>query len=144
MIRSVAGVLSGSSITLPVGPVIVIESPADASHRKLEQIPFFAGSIVSVSGSQYTARLTTSDAVFPVMSSPYRDDAIEYRRTVFGFPGFFGFSPGGITPYDCPSMYGILPLCEMMMWHVSPVASGPTMRLQLTTLPVKGALFLYV
>merc|ERR1719182_268046 len=31
-----------------------------------------------------------------------------------------------------------------MMWHVSPVASGPTMRLVETTLAVNGDLFLYV
>ena len=55
------------------------------------------------------ARRTQSEVVVPVMSSPYRDDAIEYRRTVFGLPGFFGLSPGGITPYDWPSQYGILP-----------------------------------
>jgi len=59
-----------------------------------------------------------------------------------GLPGFFGFSPGGITPYDWPSQYGILPSWFMMMWHVSPVACGPTMRLTEITLEVKGALFL--
>ena len=32
----------------------------------------------------------------------------------------------------------------MMMWQVSAVAWAPTMRLQLITLEVKGALFLYV
>ena len=32
----------------------------------------------------------------------------------------------------------------MMMWHVSPVACAPTMRFVETTLPVWGALFLYV
>ena len=42
------------------------------------------------------------------MSSPYRDEAIEYRRTELGLP-FFGLVPGGITPYDWPSQYGILP-----------------------------------
>merc|ERR1719454_1796138 len=31
-----------------------------------------------------------------------------------------------------------------MMWHVSPVAWGPTMRLVETTFAVNGALFLYV
>ena len=66
---------------------------------------------------------------------------MEYRRTELGLP-FFGLVPGGITPYDWPSQYGILPWWFMMMWHVSPVASGPTMRLVLMTLAVKGALFL--
>ena len=32
----------------------------------------------------------------------------------------------------------------MMMWHVSPVALGPTMRSTLLTVPTKGALFLNV
>lgn len=70
-------------------------------------------------------------------------EAIEYSRTVFGLP-FFGLVPGGMTPYDWPSQYGILPPCDMTMSHVSPVACGPTMRLVETTLATKGALFLYV
>ena len=78
------------------------------------------------------------------MSSPYRDDAIEYRRTVFGLPGFFGLSPGGITPYDWPSQYGILPSWLMMMCVVSPVAAAPTIRFVEITLPLNGVLFLYV
>ncbi len=61
---------------------------------------------------------------------------------MFGLPGFFGFSPGGITPYDWPSQYGIFPLWSITMSHVSPVASGPTMRLTLTTLAMNGDLFL--
>merc|ERR1719238_699019 len=69
--------------------------------------------------------------------------AIEYRRTEFGLP-FFGLVPGAITPADWPSQYGILPKWSMMMWHVSPVACAPTMRFVETTLPVWGALFLYV
>ena len=72
-------------------------------------MPFFAGSSALSSGHQYVARRTQSVVVLPFMLSPYRVDAIEYRRTVFGLPGFFGFSPGGITPYDWPSQYGILP-----------------------------------
>ena len=52
MIRSVVGDASGNSITLPVGPVIVSDVPGVASQRKFEQIPFFAGSMVWVSGSQ--------------------------------------------------------------------------------------------
>merc|ERR1719238_386651 len=67
------------------------------------------------------------------MSSPYRDDAIEYRRTVFGLPGFFG-----------PSQYGILPSWLMMMCVVSPVAATPTIRFVEITLPLNGVLFLYV
>jgi hypothetical protein len=75
------------------------------------------------------------------MSSPYRDEAIEYRRTELGLP-FFGLVPGGITPYDWPSQYGIFEKVSIIMWHVSPVACAPTMRFVETTLPVWGALFL--
>ena len=107
-------------------------------------MPFFAGSSAPSSGHQYVARRTQSVVVLPFMLSPYRVDAIEYRRTVFGLPGFFGFSPGGITPYDWPSQYGILPAWSMMMSHVSPVAAAPTIRFTDTILPVCGDLFLKV
>ena len=52
MMRSVSGFSSGISITLPVGPVTETASPGLASHRKLEQTPFFAGSSAPVSLSQ--------------------------------------------------------------------------------------------
>lgn len=51
MIRSVFGSFSGMSITLPDGPVIVSSVPGFASHKKLEQTPFFSGSSLPVSGS---------------------------------------------------------------------------------------------
>lgn len=43
---------SGRSKTLPVGPVMVISVPGVASQRKLEQIPFLAGSSALSSGHQ--------------------------------------------------------------------------------------------
>jgi len=43
---------SGSSSTLPAGPVIMISCPGLASHRKLEQMPFLAGSSLPISASQ--------------------------------------------------------------------------------------------
>ena len=75
------------------------------------------------------------------MSSPYREAAIEYRRTELGLP-FFGLVPGAMTPADWPSQYGIFEKVSIIMWHVSPVACAPTMRFVETTLPVWGALFL--
>ena len=60
-----------------------------------------------------------------------------------GLP-FFSEMPGASTPHDWPSQYGILPSWLKIMWHVSPVACGPTMRLHDTTFEVNGALFLYV
>merc|ERR1719230_1469931 len=143
MIRSTLGSFSGMSMTLPDGPVSFTSSPGFESHRKLEHTPFLAGSSALSSGHQYVARRTQSVVFVPVMSSPYRVEAIEYRRTEFGLP-FFGLRPGGITPYDWPSQYGISPPWSMTMSHVSPVASGPTMRLTLTTLAILGALFLNV
>ena len=70
MMRSVLGSFSGMSMTLPDGPVIFTSSPGLVSHRKLEQTPFFAGSSLPISGSQYVARRTQSEPVLPVMSSP--------------------------------------------------------------------------
>ena len=61
---------SGMSMTLPDGPVILTSSPAWASQRKFEQTPFFAGSSLPMSGSQYVARRTHSDVVLPAMLSP--------------------------------------------------------------------------
>ena len=52
MIRSVSFFSSGISITLPDGPVSASSVPGVESQRKFEQIPFFAGSMVWVSGSQ--------------------------------------------------------------------------------------------
>merc|ERR1712127_495285 len=98
-------------------------------------MPFLAGSSALSSGHQYVARRTQSEVVWPVMSSPYREAAIEYRRTEFGLP-FFGLVPGAMTPADWPSQYGILPKWSMMMWHVSPVACATTIRFVETTLPV--------
>merc|ERR1719353_1178450 len=141
MIRSAFGFFSGRSMTLPEGPVSLTSSPGLVSHRKLEHTPFLAGSSAFSSGHQYVARRTHSEVVVPVMSSPYREEAIEYRRTLLGLP-FFGLRPGGITPYDWPSQYGILPWWSITMSHVSPVASGPTMRFVLTTLAINGDLFL--
>ena len=43
---------SGRSMTLPVGPVMVILVPGVASHRKFEQMPFLAGSSAPSSGHQ--------------------------------------------------------------------------------------------
>ena len=63
---------------------------------------------------------------------------------MFGFPGFLGFSPGGMMPYDWPSMYGILPSCWITTWHVSPFAVGPEIFSTETILPSKGAAFLNV
>ncbi len=51
---------------------------------------------------------------------------------------------GGMTPYDWPSQYGISPLVSMTMWHVSPVALGPTIRSTETILPLNGFLLLKV
>lgn len=34
--------------------------------------------------------------------------AMEYNLNLCGFP-FFGSIPSGITPMDCPSLYGISP-----------------------------------
>ena len=69
MITGVAGSL-GRSITWPVGPVIMTSAPGLASHRKLEQMPFFAGSSAFFSVSQKVARRTQSVAVLPSNSSP--------------------------------------------------------------------------
>ena len=55
---------------------------------------------------------------------------MEYRRTPWrtSLPLELTLVPGGMTPYDWPSQNGILPSVSMTMWHVSPVALGPTMR----------------
>ena len=70
MMRSALGFDSGMRITFPDGPVSVTESPGFESHKKLEQMPFLAGSSALSSGHQYVARRTQSDVVVPVMSSP--------------------------------------------------------------------------
>ena len=49
-----------------------------------------------------------------------------------------------MTPYDWPSQYGMSPLVSTTMWHVSPVAFGPTMRSTDTILPLNGFLLLKV
>merc|ERR1719401_1269547 len=97
MMISVSGLSSGKSITLPLGPVILTTVPGSASQRKLEQTPFLAGSSAFSSGHQYVARRTHSVVVLPVMSSPYLEEAMEYKRTLLGLP-FLGLTPGGITP----------------------------------------------
>ena len=51
MMTGVAGSL-GRSITWPVGPVIMTSWPGLASQRKLEQMPFLAGSSAFISGHQ--------------------------------------------------------------------------------------------
>ena len=63
---------------------MLISSPGLASHRKLEQMPFLAGSLAFNSGSQYSARRTHSDVVLPSNLSPYLLAAMEYRRTPWG------------------------------------------------------------
>jgi len=62
---------------------------------------------------------------------------MEYNRTELGFPSF-SRTPGGSTPKDWPSQYGILASWSIMMWQVSPVALGPTIRFVDTTFPVCG------
>ena len=52
MMRSTLGSFSGMSMTLPDGPVSLSSSPGLASHRKLEQMPFLAGSSAFSSGHQ--------------------------------------------------------------------------------------------
>jgi hypothetical protein len=52
MIRSALGSFSGMSMTLPEGPVSLTSSPGLLSHRKLEQMPFLAGSSALSSGHQ--------------------------------------------------------------------------------------------
>merc|ERR1719235_1971689 len=68
--RSTFGSFSGISMTLPDGPVSLSSSPGLESQRKLEQMPFFAGSSALSSGHQYVARRTHRLVVVPVMSSP--------------------------------------------------------------------------
>ena len=63
---------------------MVISSPGLASQRKLEQRPFFAGSLAFSSGHQYSARRTQRDVVLPSKVSPYRDAAMEYNRVPWG------------------------------------------------------------
>jgi len=65
MMMSASGVFSGISMTLPEGPVSITSSPGFASHKKLEQTPFFAGSSLPNSGSQYVARRTHKVVVVP-------------------------------------------------------------------------------
>ena len=49
-----------------------------------------------------------------------------------------------MTPYDWPSQYGISPRVSITMWHVSPVAFGPTIRSTETIVPLNGFLLLKV
>ena len=79
MITSFVGSL-GRSIVLPTGPATETSSPGRTSHRKLEHTPFFAGSTWPVTGSKYSARLTHRLMVLPSNRSPYRVEAMEYRR----------------------------------------------------------------
>jgi hypothetical protein len=52
MIKSALGFFSGMSITLPEGPVSLSSTPGLESQRKLEQMPFLAGSSALSSGHQ--------------------------------------------------------------------------------------------
>lgn len=49
-----------------------------------------------------------------------------------------------MTPYDCPSQKGIFPSVSMIMWHVSPVAFGPTILSTDLILALNGFLGLKV
>ena len=80
---------------------------------------------------------TGTGACLPLMSSPYRVLAMEYRRTELGFP--FAFVPGGITPRDWPSQKRKLPPWSIWMSQISPGAFGPTMRFTDEILPMRGA-----
>ena len=81
---------------------MLISSPGLASHRKLEQIPFFSSSSSFFSESQKVALRTHSEVVLPSNVSPYREAAMEYSRVPWGIflPLEFVFSPCGAGCYN--------------------------------------------